>query len=87
MSSVLTLARDASPSVVSGEADTPDTNGQDDTPERIDIAARLSNGVEDFLSGLTPGVNRIKVDWPTLSPIFGVLGSLASILAVAWRWL
>lgn len=84
--SVLSVAqKTASTSRPSGDDEPQESSdtGQSDAPgvERsIDVADRLTTSIEEFLTGLTFGTVRPKIDWDALSPFLSALGSITTIL-------
>lgn len=60
-----------------------DTNAQGDDTGRLDIAAKLSQWLENLLNAIIPTDKRIEVDWGSLSPLFGVLGDITAVVVAA----
>lgn len=85
--SVLGVADATRPSDQQPSVSGVNTNDQSgDETERVDIAERLSDLLEDFLNSVIPSKKRIEVDWGSLSPVFGVVGDVFAVGFTIWRW-
>jgi len=65
-------------------------NGQsssDGGSNRVDIAGRLNDWVEEFVTGLLPGRTAVEINWGALSPIFSVIGDIVGVAGLLVGWL
>lgn len=85
--SVLSVAQESKRAQGTTSPNPPGEESSSNETKQIDLAQKLSDWTEDFVSGFVPADVRVSINWGLASSLLSALSSTLAAVGFAWRYL